>query len=173
VRGHGGKHLGGDMPGFDVVWAWVGRAVLDQSGVRVGTVREVRYDARTEEPGWALVNLADIGYDLRLVPVGDAEEDGGAVWVPFARVTVRGAPRVGPDACLEAHEEADLYRHYGLAPAGPSVEEPDSQWDADGVVSLLERRRLVVAEPPVHWWLRRSARCFRGPGRRSTGPLQP
>jgi len=161
------------MPGFDVVWAWVGRAVLDQSGVSVGTVREVRYDARTEEPGWALVNLADIGYDLRLVPVGDAEEDGGAVRVPFDRVTVRGAPRVGPDACLESHEEADLYRHYGLAPAGPSVEEPDSQWDADGVVSLLERRRLVVAEPPVHWWLRRSARCFRGPGRRLTGPLQP
>lgn len=166
MRGHGCKHLGGDMPGFDVVWAWVGRAVLDRSGVKVGTVREVRFDARTEEPGWALVNLADIGHDLRLVPVVDAEEDGRAVRVPFDRATVRGAPRVGPDACLESREEADLYLHYGIAPARPSLEEPDDRWDADGVVSLLEHRGAVVAEPPVHWWLSRSSGCFRGPGRR-------
>ncbi|HEV8651281.1 MAG TPA: PRC-barrel domain-containing protein [Actinomycetes bacterium] len=160
------------MPGFDVVWAWVGRAVLDRGGVKVGTVREVRYDARTEEPGWALVNLADIGHDLRLVPVVDAEEEGRTVRVPFDRATVRGAPRVGPDACLESHEEADLYRHYGLAPVGPLLEEPDDRWDADGVVSLLEHSGVVLAEPPVHWWLSRSARCLRGPGRRSTGPLR-
>lgn len=150
------------MPGFDVVWAWVGRAVHDRGGVKVGTVREVRYDAWTEEPGWALVNLADIGYDLRLVPVVDAEENGRTVRVPFDRATVRGAPRIGPDACLESHEEADLYRYYGLAPTGQSLEEPDDRWDADGVVSLLEHRDAVVAEPPVHWWLSRSARC---PGR--------
>ena len=154
------------MPGFDVVWAWVGRAVLDRGGARVGTVREVRYDARTEEPGWALVNLADIGYDLRLVPVVDAEEDGRAIRVPFERATVCGGPRVSPDACLGPREEADLYHHYGFVPAGPPSEEPDDHWDADGVVSLLERRGAVSAEPPVHWWLGRSAHCLRGPGRR-------
>jgi sporulation protein YlmC with PRC-barrel domain len=162
------------MPGFDVVWAWVGREVLDQDGVRVGTVREVRYDARTEEPGWALVNLADIGYDLRLVPMVDAEEDGRAVRVPFHQATVRGAPRVGPDACLESHEEAALCRHYGLTPARASLEEPDDDpREVQGVTSLTERREAIVPEPPVHWWQSRSVRCLRGPGRRSTGPLQP
>jgi hypothetical protein len=162
------------MPAFDVVWAWVGRPVVDRAGIKLGTVKEVRCDARAEEPGWAVVNLADIGDDLRLVPVLDAREDGGAIKVSFDRDAVRAAPRVEPDACLEWHEEAELHEHYGLALAGPPpAEDPDDRWEPPGVVSLLERRATAMPEPPVHWWLSRSARCLRGPGRRSTGPLRP
>jgi PRC-barrel domain len=164
---------------FEVVWSWVGRAVLDRGGVKVGTVREVRLDARTEEPGWALVNLADIGDDLRLVPLVDACEQGRALRLPLDRATVRAAPRAELDARLDWHAEVALHRHYGLVPAGPGPveepdEEPDERLEVEGVPDLQERRRRpVVVEPPVHWWLRGSALCLRGSGRRSTGPLRP
>ena len=94
------------MPEFDIVRRWRGRVLRDPERNRIGTIVELYYDAETDEPGWALCNAADIGRSMRLVPLGQAVEDGGAVRLPFDRASVTGAPGMEPGDRVGPQEEA-------------------------------------------------------------------
>jgi hypothetical protein len=126
------------MPEFDIVQRWSGRVMLDPERDRIGTIVEIYYDAETDQPGWALCNTADIGADMRLVPLGQAVEDGGRVRVPFSRAGLAGAPGMEPGGRLWPHEEAELYAYYGLAYTGASVAELAEPEEADDEIVPLE-----------------------------------
>jgi hypothetical protein len=86
------------MPAFDVARRWKGRVVLDRTGVKLGTVLDVFYDAENDEPGWVLLGAAGAG--TRLVPVARAVEYGNELRVPYDRAFVEGAPGMDPGGRL-------------------------------------------------------------------------
>jgi sporulation protein YlmC with PRC-barrel domain len=124
------------MPAFDVARKWKGRAVLDRTGSKLGTVLDVYYDAEHDEPGWVL--LEDTAGGTRLVPAADAVEHGNELRVPYDRDLVEGAPGMEPGGRLWPQEEAELYAYYGLPYTGASLvdlDEDDSE-DDDVVAQL-------------------------------------
>jgi hypothetical protein len=132
------------MPGFDIVRRWKGRVVLDRTGDKLGRLAEVYYDAEADQPGWGLVNTADIGVSMRLVWLGEAVEAGGAVRVPHARATVLRAPGMQPGGRLVPQEEAALYAYYGLPYSGASLadlDEPADDDEADVVEDMVGAAR--------------------------------
>ena len=129
------------MPAFDVARRWKGRAVLDRTGAKLGSVIDVYYDAEDDEPGWALVDMADTGVSARLVPVGEAVEDGNELRVPYDRAFVEDAPGMEPGGRLWPQEEAELYAHYGLDYTGASLVDLDEE-DEDDAAAVAQLRGL-------------------------------
>jgi hypothetical protein len=119
------------MPPFDVARRWRGRVVLDRAGTKIGTIVDVYYDAEIDEPAWGLLNAADIGASMSLVPLGDAVEDGNEIKVPYDRAFVQRAPGMEPGDRLLPQEEAELYRYYGLVYTGASLVDLDDEDDED------------------------------------------
>jgi hypothetical protein len=125
------------MPAFDVARRWKGRVVLDRAGNKVGTIVEVYYDAEIDEPGWALLNAADIGASMSFVPLAEAVEDGNEIRLPFDRAFVQRAPGMEPGGRLWPQEEAELYAYYGLDHSGAVLDVLDED---DEEEELAERR---------------------------------
>jgi hypothetical protein len=121
------------MPVFDVARRWKGQVVTDRAGARLGSVLDVYYDAEDDRPGWALLEL-DGAAGTRLVPLGEAVEDGGELRVPYDRAFVEGAPGMEPGGRLWPQEEAELYAYYGLAYTGASLLDLDEDDEDEAAV---------------------------------------
>jgi len=121
------------MPVFDVARRWKGQVVTDRAGARLGTVLDVYYDAEDDRPGWALLEVAGAA-GTRLVPLGEAVEDGGELRVPYDRDFVEGAPGMEPGGRLWPQEEAELYAYYGLAYTGASLLDLDEDDEDEAAV---------------------------------------
>jgi sporulation protein YlmC with PRC-barrel domain len=93
-----------------------GQDMCDREGERLGKIEEIYLDAETREPEWALVHTGLFGTKRTFVPLGGADEADGSLRVPFAKDMVKDAPKVEPNGQLTESEEAELFRHYGLAP---------------------------------------------------------
>jgi uncharacterized protein (TIGR02271 family) len=102
------------MSTTDEVLTWRGRDLQGSDGEKLGTIEENYLDAETREPEWALVTTGMFGTKQSFVPLRNASASGDGVTVPFEKSTVKDAPKIDPDGQLSEHEEAELYRHYGL-----------------------------------------------------------
>ena len=91
-----------------------GQDLYDRAGDKIGTIEEIYLDNQTDQPEWALVNTGMFGTKSTFVPLQEATHEGEALRVPYEKAQVKDAPRVDPDGELSQHEEAELYRHYGL-----------------------------------------------------------
>ncbi len=143
------------MPAFDVVRTWKRRVVVDCDGHRIGTVIDVYYDAETDQPGWALLDLSDAGGDTSFVPVADAREEAGGIRVPYDRARVLRAPGMPPSGRLWPQDEAALYRYYDLAYTGASLVDLDEMDDGarNGDRSLSPPADEVKVGSAVRWLL--------------------
>ncbi len=93
----------------------VGRKVISVRRERVGKIREAIVHGDGEEANWARVRIGFLGRRSALVPLYDAEEDGGKLRVVYEREHIQGAPSVEPEDGRISDEEAELlHRHYGL-----------------------------------------------------------
>jgi hypothetical protein len=124
------------MPAFEVARRWKGRAVLDRTGGKLGSVFDVYYDAENDEPGWVLLGAAGADGGARLVPVAEAVEHGDELRVPYDRALVEGAPGMEPGGRLWP-EEADLYAYYGLPYSGASLVDLDEEEEDVAAVRRL------------------------------------
>ncbi|RCH67803.1 DUF2382 domain-containing protein [Streptomyces sp. SDr-06] len=88
--------------------------VRDPDGDKVGTVEQVWLDDRTGRPEWVTVKTGLFGMKETFVPLSGARSDGDTLTIIHAKSVVRDAPHVDADQHLDADEERDLYRHYGL-----------------------------------------------------------
>jgi hypothetical protein len=95
----------------------IGATAYDRAGDEIGQVGQVYYDDDTNEPKWITVATGLFGIRETFVPLQGANLGGDRVTVNYTKATVKGAPHVEDDH-LTADEEASLYRHYGLNPAG-------------------------------------------------------
>jgi sporulation protein YlmC with PRC-barrel domain len=102
------------MPAFEVVRRWKGRIVLDRDGQYIGSVEEIYYDAETDQPGWALLDLGRADGKTSLVPLANASEWRERIHVPYDRTTVLRAPGMPPTRRLWPQDEAAVYRYYDL-----------------------------------------------------------
>lgn len=145
--------LGGRMPAFDIVRRWKGRVALDRGGHRIGSVVDIYYDAETDEPGWALLDLEQADGKTSLVPLAEASELSVGIQLPFEVATVRHAPGMPPGGRLWPHDEAALYRYYGLEYTGASLADLDELEDGDGNGSAHLFGDTVKVGPAPRWLL--------------------
>jgi uncharacterized protein (TIGR02271 family) len=90
-------------------------SVYGSDGEKIGKVGQVYLDDETGRPEWVSVNTGLFGLNESLVPLRDATFTGDRLEVGYDKDTVKGAPRVEADRHLDAGEEEELYRYYGLA----------------------------------------------------------
>ena|SRR6266540_4084841 len=141
------------MPRFDVVRRWKGSVVLDRDGQRIGTVIDIYYDAETDQPGWALLDVSSARGDTSFVPLTEAVERGGTVQVPYELIRVRSAPGMPAGGRLWPQDEAALYRYYGLAYTGASLVDLEELEDGEGNRDLSPPGDAVRVGPAARWLL--------------------
>jgi uncharacterized protein (TIGR02271 family) len=98
----------------DQAIAWRSKTAVDADGEKIGTIEEIYLDAETNQPEWLAVKTGLFGSKISFVPIADATEAGGDVRVAYSKAQVKDSPHADPDGQLSQHEEAQLYRHYGL-----------------------------------------------------------
>jgi hypothetical protein len=91
---------------------WPGRAVLDQTGARLGEVREIYLDDATDRPEWVLVTREE--REPRFVPLADATIETDIIRVAASSASVETAPSLAPTTQLTQDQERELYTHYGV-----------------------------------------------------------
>lgn len=146
ANGDRGPHLKGDVMQFSPDQL-LRTTVYDQSGNKVGKVRQVYLNDATGEPSWVTVQTGFFGTNESLVPLDDAGLTEDRLQVPFDKQVIRDAPNYDPGHHLEESDEDDLYRYYGTTPsdaatAGTSERqrtgpERDDRGQAD--MSLVDR----------------------------------
>ena len=82
----------------------------EMGGAQIGRL-EGRASGRAE---WLLARMGRFGHYC-LVPSRDAVSANGRVWVPYTRDQIRRAPRVEPNAPLDAEVEQAVLSHYCLS----------------------------------------------------------
>ncbi|MEW1720365.1 PRC and DUF2382 domain-containing protein [Streptomyces sp. NPDC093109] len=103
---------------FDNPSSLNGRSMYDQDGDKIGTVGQVYVGDRSGRPEWVTVKTGLFGMKESLVPLTGARRAGEDIHVPYAKETVKEAPRLDADEHLDPGQEKQLYRHYGLTAAG-------------------------------------------------------
>ncbi|MFJ1646508.1 DUF2382 domain-containing protein [Streptomyces sp. NPDC088258] len=103
---------------FDNPSSLTGRSVYDQDGDKIGNVGQVYVGDRSGRPEWVTVKTGLFGMKESLVPLSGARRAGEDIHVPYAKDTVKEAPRLEADEHLDPGQEKQLYRHYGLTAAG-------------------------------------------------------
>ena len=93
---------------------WQGRTLKDRNGDKIGTVDAIYVDQQTDKPEWALVNTGLFGTKSSFVPIAGASPSGEDVVVQVEAQQVKDAPKMESDQELSEHEEAELFRHYGI-----------------------------------------------------------
>jgi uncharacterized protein (TIGR02271 family) len=91
-----------------------GAPVRGSDGEKLGKIDAIYYDNDTDAPEWAAVNSGLFGH-VTLVPLAQASWNGDTLTVPFDKAALKAAPHHDPDAAISADDEAELYRHYGIA----------------------------------------------------------
>lgn len=89
--------------------------VVDKDDNKIGGVGQVYLDDQTGLPTWVTVKTGLFGTKETFVPLEQAVITEGRIQVPYAEGFVKDAPNVDPDRHLDADEEAELYKYYGIA----------------------------------------------------------
>ncbi|MFJ7999283.1 DUF2382 domain-containing protein [Streptomyces sp. NPDC096310] len=95
-----------------------GKSVYDRDGDKIGSIGQVYVGDRTGRPEWVTVRTGLFGMKESLVPLSGARRAGEDIHVPYAKDTVKEAPRLDADEHLDPGQEKQLYQHYGLTAAG-------------------------------------------------------
>nr|WP_076388970.1 PRC-barrel domain-containing protein [Vaginimicrobium propionicum] len=116
--------------------------LVDVDGNKIGNVCQVYLDDQTGLPTWITVQTGLFGRKETFVPLDSAIITEGKIQVPFTQQFVKDAPNVDPDRHLDAVEEAELCKYFGLGnETDPSEDlqtasQPNSvtgESDSDGV----------------------------------------
>jgi hypothetical protein len=125
---------------IDTALEWRGRTVVDRSGEKIGTLRDVYLDDQ-DRPYWGSVATGLFGRNETLVPLTAIEAGEEELRLPYARDHVEAAPNVDPDVQLSAEDEERLAGHF--EPAEP---EPASEPEPDNAMTRSEEEVSVRKE---------------------------
>ncbi|MFA9444675.1 PRC-barrel domain-containing protein [Egicoccus sp. AB-alg6-2] len=107
------------MLGKQDLYQLIGAAAYDHDGQELGTVDTVFVDTQTDEGTFAAIRTGLFGTRSSFVPLADANFRDGELHVAYSRERVNDAPNVDADDRLDADQELELYRYYGI----PATEE--------------------------------------------------
>jgi uncharacterized protein (TIGR02271 family) len=117
---------------FEDVRFLVGGELVDADESKVGKIEDIYLDNDTQEPAWALVHTGLLGRKLNYVPLIDASVSEGSLRVGYSETQIKKAPSIDPDVEMSPEEEAELYRHYGVAPEPRVPHAGDTGYDTSG-----------------------------------------
>ena len=120
------------MLGINDVQNLVGRTVYSTGGDKIGDIRQVYLNDRTEEPEFFTVETGMLGSNENFVPVAEAQVSEDKVTVPYDKDKVKNAPDVAPDGHISEEQEHELHVYYGLT-GGAGYSDRD-RTDVDGTV---------------------------------------
>ncbi|MFD9635352.1 DUF2382 domain-containing protein [Streptomyces violascens] len=103
---------------FDNLGSLNGKSMYDQDGEKIGTVGQVYTSEHGGQPEWVTVKSGLLGMKESLVPLTGARRVGDDIHVPYAKETVKEAPRLAMGEHLDPDQERQLYQHYGLTATG-------------------------------------------------------
>jgi len=99
----------------DLVTEFIGHEVLDEHGLRLGTVTDVVDSPQDGHPEFLVVDPGLIR-PAHYVPVeGSYHTNEGQVVVPWDKHWVKTAPRASGDHKPSEHDRQELLRHYNAA----------------------------------------------------------
>ncbi|MFE1172669.1 PRC-barrel domain-containing protein [Streptomyces sp. NPDC058773] len=110
-----------NAPLGDAPQSLTGLHVVDAEGAKVGRVQQVYRDDATNEPEWITVRTGLFGMKESFIPLAGARRTGDELHVPHTKATIKDAPRIDANGHLDPSEEAELYRHYGMARPAPGA----------------------------------------------------
>lgn len=126
----------------DNVRELIGATLYGPGREKIGKVGTVFLDDTSGEPEWATVKTGLFGHNESFVPLQGAELSNGEVSVQHSMQRVKDAPNIDVDSGhLSESEERDLYRYYGVSPAGAAA--PNTETDraaAGGTTDSAEAR---------------------------------
>lgn len=139
------------MIGKDKITSIPGATVLGSDGEKIGTVGQLYVDAHSGEPSWVSVKTGLFGRSESFIPLEGARADGDRLHVGFDKGTIKDAPRIDTDGALSPAEEDELYRYYGITPAGGLVDTTEQrQPDLDTDRRDAERRDDPIETEGAH-----------------------
>jgi uncharacterized protein (TIGR02271 family) len=100
-----------------------GATAYDNDGDKLGKIGQVYYDDNTDQPKWITVNTGLFGMNESFVPLQGAKFEGDRVTVAYDKATIKDAPSISDEQHLDAAEEQQLYRHYGMGYGDGAVDE--------------------------------------------------
>ncbi len=110
-----------------------GTTVSGQDGEKLGKVEEIYFDNETGKPEWAGVKTGMFGGHISLVPLAAARQDDNGLQVPYDKAQLKDSPHHDPGTELSQDDEAELFRHYGVAYGGETVTaQPNDQAPRSG-----------------------------------------
>lgn len=90
-----------------------GKDVLDEHHTKVGTVSDIVFDDGGS-PRWAVVDPGPMR-SAKFVPIeGSYTTDHGEVVIPYAKATIKTAPKANRDHIVDPMTERELAAHYNL-----------------------------------------------------------
>jgi hypothetical protein len=108
-------------PSREEAAAWVGWALDEAGGGRVGSVIGVYVDAESGSPAWLVVALTGARRPRRrrretavAVPVRECAGAAGRVWIALGREALRSAPHIDSARPLLREHELAIGAHYGI-----------------------------------------------------------
>lgn len=109
-----------------------GGDVLGQDGKKIGKIGQVYLNDATGDPEWVTAHTGLFGGGESFIPLEHATLQGDDVTVPYTKDQVKDAPHSNDvDGSLEVNQEADLYRHYGMADPYAGQERSQQLYDQD------------------------------------------
>jgi uncharacterized protein (TIGR02271 family) len=102
------------MPHIEDVNRWQGQQAHAANGDKLGTIADVYLDEDTGRPEWITIRTGLFGTKVSFAPLAEATASDDGVWLPYDKEQVKNAPDAEADGNLSQHDEAALYRHYGL-----------------------------------------------------------
>lgn len=99
----------------DDIRDWVGLAVVDREGSKIGNLESVYFDTATDLPTFVTVKVGIPGGGrLVFVPLGDARVAPKHIRVMTDKKTAKAAPAIDTDGELDSTAEPTVFAHYGL-----------------------------------------------------------
>lgn len=94
----------------------IGSDLIGANDDKVGRIGQIYLDDQTGRPEWATVHTGFFGTHESFVPLEGAQRVSSGLAVPYAKDQIKDAPNVDPsNGHISEDQEAELYRHYGLA----------------------------------------------------------
>lgn len=103
---------------FDVddIRDWVGLAVVDQEGGKIGALEAVYFDTSNDQAAFATVKVGLPGVGrLIFVPLAGARVSPKQLRVLVDKKLAKAAPSIETDGQFESDAESGVYAHYGMA----------------------------------------------------------
>jgi uncharacterized protein (TIGR02271 family) len=118
--------------------------VYGQDREKIGKVGQLYMDDQTGEPTFVTVSTGLFGTRETFVPLRDAREENGDLYVPYTKDFIKDAPNMDPDEHLSEEEQDRLYAYYEGGGAGTAETETAGAAGAAGTDRDTETEAEVI-----------------------------